>query len=276
MFMDKLSSLVGRQSFNARIFYNGTFCDGNRFTGNGMSGQLHLVRSGQVDFVHDGGGIVRITEPSLLFYPRGDNHTLQVRPGHSANLLCAHITFQDGLNNPLARVLPSCLVIPLSEIDGLRSTLDLLFDEAGKDDPGSEMIVDRLCDVLLIQVVRREFDSGRLSVGLLAGLSDRQLSLALAAIHERPQEPWSLQSLAQVACMSRAAFTERFRNVMGVPPGEYLTRWRMGVGTRLLREGLPVKQVSSRTGYTSPSTFTRAFTTIMGASPREWLKQATG
>jgi len=276
MFMDKLSSLVGRHSFNARIFYNGTFCDGNRFTGNGTSGQLHLVRSGPVDFVHDDGGIVCVTEPSLLFYPRGDNHTLQVHPGHSASLLCAHITFQDGLNNPLARVLPSCLVIPLAEIAGLRSTLELLFDEAGKDDSGSEMIIDRLCDVLLIQVIRREFDNGRLSVGLLAGLADRQLSLALAAIHERPQEPWSLQSLAQVACMSRAAFTERFRDVMGVPPGEYLTRWRMGVGTRLLREGVPVKQVSSRTGYTSPSTFTRAFTTMMGASPREWLKQVAG
>lgn len=276
MVMDKLSSLVGRQSFNARIFYNGTFCDGNRFLADGMSGQLHLVRSGTVDFVHDDGGTLYITEPSLLFYPRGDNHTLQVRPGHSANLLCAHITFQDGLNNPLTRVLPSCLVIPLSEIDGLRSTLDLLFDEAGKNGPGSDMIVDRLCDVLMIQVIRREFDSGRLSVGLLAGLSDRQLSLALAVIHERPHEPWSLQSLAQVACMSRAAFTERFRDVMGVPPGEYLTRWRIGVGTRLLREGMPVKQVSSRTGYTSPSTFTRAFTTMMGASPREWLKQVTG
>lgn len=73
--------------------------------------------------------------------------------------------------------------------------------------------------------------------------------------------------------MSRAAFTERFREVMGVPPGEYLTRWRIGVSTRLLREGMSVKQVSGRAGYTSPSTFTRAFTALMGASPREWLKQ---
>lgn len=274
--MDKLSSLVGRHAFNARIFYNGTFCDANQFIEDGVSGQLHVVREGPVDFIHDDGTVIRITEPSLLFYPRGATHRLQVPPGHSARLLCAHIAFQDGMSNPLARILPPCLVVPLSEIAGLQGTLDLLFDEASRAEPGREAILDRLCDVLLIQVVRREFDSGRLSVGLLAGLSDRQLSLALAAIHERPHEPWSLQSLAQVACMSRAAFTERFREVMGIPPGEYLTRWRIGVGSRLLRQGMPIKQVSSRTGYTSPSTFTRAFTSMMGASPREWLKQAAG
>lgn len=272
--MDKLSSLVGRHSFNARIFYNGAFCDANQFSENGVSGQLHVVREGAVDFIHDDGEVISITEPTLLFYPRGQSHRLQVRSGHTANLLCAHILFQDELSNPLSRVLPNCLVLPLSEIAGLRSTLDLLFSEASQAEPGREVILDRLCDVLLIQVIRREFDSGRLSVGLLAGLSDRQLSLALAVIHERPHEPWSLQSLAAVACMSRAAFTERFRDVMGMPPGEYLTRWRIGVGSRLLRQGMPVKQVSSRAGYTSPSTFTRAFTMMMGASPREWLKQA--
>ena len=274
MFMDKLSSLVGRHSFNARIFYQGTFCDTNQLTANGESGQLHLVRAGSVDFVHDDGAVIHVTRPSLLFYPRGMSHRLQVPAGHTADLLCAHIVFQDGVANPLARVLPDCLMLGLDEVDGLGPTLELLFREAGDTAPGREVILDRLCDILLIQVIRREFDSGRLSVGLLAGLSDRQLSLALEAIHERPHEPWSLQSLAEVACMSRAAFTERFRDVMGVPPGEYLTRWRIGVGSRLLRQGMPVKQVSSRTGYTSASTFTRAFTALMGASPREWLKQA--
>lgn len=274
--MDKLSLLVGRHAFNARIFFTGAFCDANQFTPDGASGHLHVVRSGPVDFVHDDGAVIRIDEPSLLFYPRGTSHLLRVPPGHSANLVCAHIVFHGGMSNPLVRSLPSCMVLSLSEISGLQTTLDLLFDEAARAEPGREVILDRLCDILLIKVIRREFESGALSVGLLAGLSDRQLSLALAAIHERPHEPWSLQALARVACMSRAAFTERFRDVMGVPPGEYLTRWRIGVACRLLRQGMPVKQVSGQTGYTSPSTFTRAFTASMGASPREWLKQVPG
>jgi len=182
--------------------------------------------------------------------------------------------FEDGLANPLARVLPDCVHVALSEAPGLGATLEMLFAEASGEGAGRELVLDRLCDVLLVQLMRREFDSGRLSPSLLAGLADRQLSLALAAIHDRPQEPWTLQSLAAVACMSRAAFAEHFRAVVGIPPGEYLSRWRIALGGRLLKQGVPVKLVSGRTGFTSPSTFTRAFTAQMGASPRAWLKQA--
>ncbi|KFI06927.1 hypothetical protein JN27_14840 [Massilia sp. BSC265] len=272
--MDHLSLLVGRHAFNARIFFNGSFCDVNEFHENGVSGHLHLVRCGPVEFVHDDGSVLRVDLPSLVFYPRGSSHRLQVPVGHSASLLCADIVFEDGVDNPLARVLPDCLHTPLSGIAGLGATLDLLFGEAAGAAPGRELILDRMCDVLLIQFLRREFENGKLSLGLLAGLADRQLSLALAVIHERPHEPWTLQSLAGIACMSRAAFAEHFREVMGIPPGEYLTRWRLTLGGRLLRQGLPVKLVSSRTGYTSASTFTRAFTAQMGASPRDWLKRA--
>jgi AraC-like DNA-binding protein len=272
--MDKLSLLVGRHAFHARIFFNGSFCDANQFHENGVSGHLHLVRQGPVEFVHDDGSTLRIDLPSLVFYPRGSSHRLQVPAGHTASLLCADIVFEDGVANPLARVLPDCLHMPLSEIAGLGATLELLFGEAAGSAPGRELILDRLCDVLLIQVIRREFESGELSLSMLAGLADRQLSLALAAIHERPDEAWTLQSLAGVACMSRAAFAQHFREVIGLPPGEYLTRWRLALGGRLLRQGMPVKVVSSQTGYTSPSTFTRAFTAQMGAPPREWLKRA--
>jgi AraC-like DNA-binding protein len=128
--------------------------------------------------------------------------------------------------------------------------------------------------VLLIQVIRHEFDKGTLAPGLLAGLSDRHLSLALTAIHDEAHKPWTLESLAAVACMSRTAFTEHFRTVMGVPPGEYLTRWRITHGGRLLRQGMAIKLVCAHTGYASASAFTRAFTALMGMSPREWRKQA--
>lgn len=270
--MDALSLLVGRHAFSARIFFTGSFCETSDFRENGTSGHLHLVREGSVDFIHDDGTVIRIDVPSLVFYPRGTSHRLRVPEDCSASLLCADIVFNEGVANPLARVLPACLHLPLSAIGGLDATIGLLFGEAAGDEPGRELILDRLCDVLLIQVIRREFDAGKLSIALLNGLTDSQLSPALAAIHERPHEPWTLPSLARVAGMSRAAFATHFREVMEVPPGEYLTRWRIVLGSRLLRQGLPVKLVSTRTGYTSASTFTRAFTAIMGVSPRAWLK----
>jgi AraC-like DNA-binding protein len=270
--MDKISSLVGRYSFRARVFFNGVFCDANAFAEHSSAGQLHLVRSGPVIFRRENVPPLQVEAPAMVFYPRGSAHGLEIPEGASANLLCAHIRFEDGGANPLARALPECLYLPLSSVPALEHTLELLFAEAACAHQGREVILDRLCDVLMIQVLRHEFEHGTLSVGLLAGLADRQLAPALGAIHERPHEPWQLETLAREACMSRARFTEHFRNVVGMPPGEYLTRWRIGLAQDLLRKGMPVKVVSAQAGYTSAPAFTRAFTGLVGVSPRQWLK----
>lgn len=270
--MDKLSTLIGRFTFNARVFFNGDFCDTNQFQADGAAGHLHLVRQGPVVFEHAHGELLRVDEPSMVFYPRGMAHRLSVPDGAAATLLCATIAFQDGGANPLARALPECMCIPLAGMAPMRHTLDLLFAEAAVEAQGRAVILDRLCDVLMIQVIRHEFDQGHLHAGALAGLADRQLGPVLDAMHGRPHESWQLQSLARLAGMSRARFTEHFRTVVGTPPVEYLTRWRIGLACKLLRNGLPVKVVSAQTGYTSPPAFTRAFTENIGMSPRQWLR----
>lgn len=272
--MDKISTLIGSYSFNARVFFNGDFWDSDKFEQDGLTGHLHLVRRGPVIFTHEHAAPIRIDAPSLVFYPRGMGHVLRVADGGPASLLSASISLQDGANNLLARMLPECLVLPLAEAASVSGTLELLFAEGARAAQGRDVILDRLCDVLMVQVIRHQFETGKLSFGLLAGLADPHLSLVLKAISERPEEPWQLQTLAQIACMSRARFTEHFRKVVGMPPGEYLARWRIGLGQSLLREGVPVKVVSGRTGYRSPSAFTRAFTDQVGASPRQWLRAA--
>lgn len=272
--MDKLSALIGRCTFNTRVFFHGDFCDANNFKEDGRTGHLHLVRRGPVVFTHDDGSEVRVDEPAMVFYPRGMNHRLAVPQGEQASLLCALISFEDGGANPLARVLPDCMHLPLADLASMRLTLELLFTEAAGSAQGQAVILDRLCDVLMVQVLRRAFDDGGLDVGTLAGLADRHLAPVLDAIHSRPHEPWQLHSLAKLACMSRARFTEHFRDVIGTPPVEYLTRWRIGLACNLLRKGLPVKVVSAQAGYASPPAFTRAFTERVGVSPREWLRKA--
>lgn len=270
--MDKISSLVGRYSFRARVFFNGVFCDANAFAEDTAAGQLHLVREGPVVFRQENLPPLRVDAPAMVFYPRGTAHTLEIPEGASAKLLCAHICFEDGGANPLARALPERLYLPFAKLCALEHTLELLFAEASCANQGREVILDRLCDVLMIQVLRHEFEHGTLSIGLLAGLADRQLAPVLGAIHERAHEPWQLETLAREACMSRARFTEHFRNVVGMPPGEYLTRWRIGLAQDLLRKGMPVKVVSAQAGYTSAPAFTRAFTGLVGVSPRQWLR----
>lgn len=271
--MDKLSTLLGRAGWHARVFFNGTFCAATSFAPDGMRGHLHLVRQGPVVFEHAGAPPLHVEEPSMVLYPRGSAHLLRVPDGATAILLCADIAFQGGCNHPVVRMLPDCMAIPLREMAQLGGTLELLFAEAAARAPGSELILDRLCDVLMVQVLRREFEHGKLDTGILAGLVDRQLAPILEAMHARPHEPWRLDTLARLAGMSRASFTEHFRQVVGMPPMEYLTRWRMGLACRLLRDGLPVKTVSVQAGYASPPAFTRAFTEHVGSSPRQWLRE---
>jgi AraC-like DNA-binding protein len=270
--MDKLSALLGRFSFNARVFFNGHFCDANQFDETAQVGQLHLVRAGPVVFTHAGADPIRIDEPAMVFYPRGLRHRLDVPPGATASLLCANVAFAAGSANPLARVLPDCIRMPLRDMGPLRHTLDLLFAEAGHAAQGRDVILDRLCDILVVQLLRDQLARRAADAGMLAGLADPQLAPVLDAMHARPQDAWQLQSLARLACMSRARFTEHFRNVVGMPPVEYLTRWRIGRACALLRDGMAVKAASAQVGYASAPAFTRVFTAHMGMSPRQWLR----
>jgi AraC family transcriptional regulator, alkane utilization regulator len=272
--MDQISSLVGRLAFGSRVFFNGSFCDSNNFATDGGPGHLHLVRAGPVVFSTPDGRSFCVEEPAMVFYPCGAAHELTVPNGAQAQLLCARIEFEDGARNLLARSLPGCLYLPLSGLGTISQTLFLLFAEAAARPQGSDVVLDRLCDVLMIQVIRHQFESGTLPEGLLAGLVDRQLAPVLAAIHDHPNETLQLAQMAKLACMSRARFTDHFRSVVGMPPGEYLTRWRITVAQRLLLCGQPVKSVSAQTGYANPASFTRAFTGIVGLSPRHWLRNA--
>jgi AraC-like DNA-binding protein len=273
--MDKLSALVGRFSFSARVFFNGSFCDSNQFEENPELGHLHLVRAGPVVFSAPDGSSFRVDEPAMVFYPCGAAHGLAVPDGAQAQLLCARIAFEGGARSLLARALPACLYLPLRGLGTLRQTLFLLFAEATALPQGRDVILDRLCDVLMVQLIRHQFDSGALPEGLLAGLADPRLGPVLSAIHDRPHEPWQLEMMARLACMSRARFTEHFRTVVGIPAGEYLVRWRIMLAQSLLLRGLPVKSVSAQAGYASPAAFTRAFTSMVGSSPRSWLRESS-
>lgn len=106
--------------------------------------------------------------------------------------------------------------------------------------------------------------------GLMAGLADPRLHKALAAVHAEPSRAWTLVSMAAKAGMSRARFAAHFVQCVGVPPGEYLTGWRLGLARTLLRRGLPVKQVAAEVGYASASALGRVFAQRLGSSPMAW------
>lgn len=267
-----LSALTGRFRFNGQAAADtaaGPRPDGEA----ALAGQLYLVRQGPAVFADEHGLPLRVDGTALVFYPRGLRHRVQALPGAGASVACATIAFQNGDADPLAWTLPDRICIALDRTAPLRHTLELLFAEAAQPARGRDTVLDRVCDVLMVQILRHAFDQAWLDGGVLAGLADRQLGPVLSAMHARPASPWQLQSLAAIACMSRTGFIEHFRNVVGVSPLEYLTRWRMDLACRLLREGVPVKVVSGQAGYRSQPAFTRAFTEHVGVSPRHWLRE---
>jgi AraC-like DNA-binding protein len=223
-----------------------------------------------VEVRHDRGNALRITEPSLLLYPRPLAHQFVTDAQRGADFVCAHLSFEGGEANPIAAALPPFVCLPLAKLPGSEALLQLLFAEAGAHYCGRQAMLDRLFEVLLIQVLRQLMEQGQMQAGMLNGLAHPQLRRALVAMHEAPGRDWSLEDLAGVAGMSRSVFANGFRESLGVTPGDYLQRWRIGLAQQALRRGRSLKLIAQEVGYGSEAALSRAFKSQSGLSPRAW------
>jgi len=269
---DRLVELLKRFELRARVFQAGPLCRSSDYAAEDGLGHIHVQQRGVLAVESPGCPTVLIEEPSLFFFVNPTSHRL-VPQGGDAHMVCASMEFGAGLWNPIARALPDMVLIRLRDIPVLDITLKALFREAEECHCGRQAVLDRLMEVVFIQVLRDLMDQKRLEVGLLAGLSDRKLAMAINAMHADPSRAWSLEELAATAGMSRARFAARFREVVGLTPGAYLGEWRLGVAQSLLRQGKPVQLVSDLVGYASASALSRAFRSRVGVSPTEWLKE---
>ncbi len=270
--VDRLAVLLERFSINAQVFHAGALCGINALDGEGDAGQLHLVRRGPIEVFHDGSAPLRIEAPSLLLYPRPTAHRFVTDPERGADMVCANLRFEGGAQNPISAALPAFLCLPLEALEGSSEVLALLFEEAFTQRCGRHALINRLFEVVMIQILRRQMESGDVQGGMLAGLSHPRLRNALVAMHESPARDWSLDELAAAAGMSRTVFATGFRDVVGITPGHYLQGWRVGLAQHALRQGRPLKVVAADVGYGSEAALSRAFKAYSGLSPREWKK----
>ncbi|MHC1481137.1 cupin domain-containing protein [Frateuria aurantia] len=266
---DRLAALFEHFSVTAQVFNTGALCGINDLS-DADTGQLHLISRGEVDIFHDGKPAAQIREPSLLLYPRPRSHRFVTDSRHGADFACAHLRFDGGVSHPVAAALPEFVCLPLADIDGARNILEVLFDEAISDRCGRQALLDRLFEVVLIQVLRQLMESRLVKAGLLAGLSHERLRHALVAIHAGPEQPWTLERLAKVAGMSRTVFVNTFHEVIGITPGQYLQKWRISLAQLALQRGQSLKLIADAVGYSSEAALSRAFKTQTGSSPREW------
>jgi AraC-like DNA-binding protein len=270
---DRLEALLAHFTVTANVFQTGALCGISDVSDRDGTGHLHLVRSGTVGVSHGGAEVLRITQPSLLLYPRPMAHRFITDPRHGADFVCAQLAFDGGADNPISAALPPFICTPLAEIDGSQPVLALLFEEAFDQRCGRRALLDRLFEVVLIQVLRHLMERGETRGGMLAGLSHARLRHAIVAIHEGPDRDWTLDTLAERAGMSRSVFAMQFRETVGCTPGAYLQRWRVGLAQQALRKGRALKLIASEVGYGSEAALSRAFKAQCGVSPREW-KQA--
>lgn len=260
---------------------------------NAMS--FHVVDRGGCWLQLEGATPISLAAGDLIVLPHGDAHSLSdqldtnLEPfnasqatssgcprlsvgggGPLTTLICGRFDLED-TSHPLVSLLPR--VIHIRGEDGqsvawLEGTLKFLAAEAGSGRPGTDTLVQRLTDVLFVQMIRVWIEQNPDAHGWLGALRDPKIGAALGLMHAQPAHDWTVSSLADGVTMSRSAFASRFTALVGEPPSAYLTRWRMRTAARMLRQNkLPLARIAERVGYESEASFSVAFKRHIGVPP---------
>ncbi len=208
----------------------------------------------------------------LAAMPRRLSRLPTTRAHETTVVLCAKYLFQHVGPHPLTSMLPPLIHLPAHEAERhvqLQLLLQLLRREALDAGSGTELVVPRLVDSLLVFVVRAWLDGQPVGAGGWFGaLRDPAIAKALSLIHERPQSPWSVEGLARQVAQSRATFARRFSELVGETPVAYLTRWRMCLAAKLLSETeLSLDEIASRVGYETAAALSKAFRRSHASAP---------
>ena len=192
--------------------------------------------------------------------------------GSSTHVICAGFEYDHEVAQPLLSLMPPVLLLSgpeMAEGSPVQATLRVLRHELATRTSGSQTVIDRLLDVLFVQVIRSwlgtEDHSG---TSWLQALRDPTIGRALSILHADPAAPWTIESLAHEVSLSRATLTRRFSTLVGQPPLSYLTRWRMELAARHLRDtDNAVSTIARHVGYSSEFAFSRAFSRLRGIPP---------
>lgn len=266
---------------------------------------FHLVLEGTCWAQVQGGDPIRLGPGELVTIPHGDNHVLGsglqhaaveisgvVQPrvpelariryggdGERTLLACGWFAYESDAPNPLIQALPPIFRTGLRQRPSgswIEQSVNFVLSEGGARNPGSDMLAAKVAEVLLAEALLGYIESlpGD-SSGWLAGLRDPQVSRCLALMHAEPAKPWTIETLARSANSSRSVLAQRFVDTVGVPPMQYLARWRMVMAAGMLRtRQSPLARIAQDVGYESEAAFNRAFKREYGVPPGTWRQGA--
>jgi AraC-like DNA-binding protein len=197
--------------------------------------------------------------------------------GAPATVVCGSLSFDEASLKPITQLLPNFILMKADQARtlALHNTVQALAAEMAEQAPGSEVVATRLAEVLVIQLLRAHIASEpSRSKGWLRAVFDPQLGAALSALHNKVDAPWTVESLAESAGMSRSAFAARFKELLGQTPLEYVTEWRMQKAMQLLEQrDKKLIDIARSVGYESDAAFSKAFKRVVGANPGDHLKR---
>ncbi len=237
------------------------------------TGDVVLIRGGVAHSVCDAPKTPPAPYKEVLeAMPARLSHLPESRRDKTTVVLCAKYLFQASGPHPLTSRLPPLIHLSASVVERhaeLQLLVQLLRHEATQVGGGTDLVVPRLVDSLLVYVIRAwlaELPTG--AGGWFGALRDPAVAKALSLIHEQPQASWSVEGLARCVAQSRATFARRFAELVGEPPGAYVTRWRMCLAAKLLTEtDLSLDDIATRIGYETAAAFSKAFRRSYEDSP---------
>ncbi|RZL34886.1 MAG: AraC family transcriptional regulator [Rubrivivax sp.] len=264
---------------------------------------FHLITHGDCHVTLDGAEPVALAAGDVIVFPHGDAHRMASDPalppakgarldrllarrprllsygggGAQTQLMCGYLACDARLARLLLAGLPPLVQVNVRGSSAgawLESSLRYALAEARSPRPGGEGVLAKLAEVLFIEVLRlymHEQPPDR--PGWLAAVGDRIVGAALQALHAQPARPWTLEDLAKVAGTSRTVLAERFQQLVGSPPMQYLTQWRMVLAANLLTgSNASLTRIAEQVGYQTDTAFSRAFRREYGAPPAAWRR----
>merc|ERR1711879_858806 len=179
-----------------------------------------------------------------------------------------------GTDNPLLSALPDVVERPVNEGTDIGLLAELFLVEQKANRCGSASVLNRLGEILTVNVLRYQLKYGETETGLLAGLADQRLGKTIVAIHDNPSRNWCIELLSAEAGLSPSRFAELFRQQVGMPPLAYLRRWRLTLAKQDIERGERVQRVASKYCYNSTEALSRAFSKAFGYRPIHARKAA--
>lgn len=268
---------------------------------------FHLITEGACWVEMAGEPPMRLEAGDAVVFPQGDAHRMASEPGvapatgarldvvlsrrprllayggggATTKLVCGYLACDRRFAKLLLAGLPRLVKVPVRRSAAgawLEGSVRYALAEARSPRPGGAGVLAKLAEVLFIEVLRLHINEQREGrTGWLAAMGDRVVGAALQAVHARPAEAWTLESLARAAGSSRSVLAERFQQLVGTAPMQYLTQWRMLLAANLLtRSNAPLARIAQDVGYQTDTAFSRAFRREYGAPPATWRRTHAG